>query len=595
MSVHGEATVSKCRRKMRDAHRSSRWGEYLRLAYQHAPNGERSRLIWLTGLRTTVGFCDLLLAAAMYWLFVLLQGRSLAPHRWWTPKTTLAAALVTSALVVLRSLLELVSIRSVVGYIQGFYTELVLRLTRGYMEMRWGRFVECNRSELLNNTVNTAREASYFYHLSIELTAAGTVVAAMTGALFYQSPAAAWSLILTSSVFYGIHRFFIRKRLREAGARKEHWLRLLQRTLAEMFSCGKEIRTYSNQDFFYKQVGERVSSVASENLRLMLLPQVARILSDQGVVLVFLAVVVAVELRHGDVRQMLSVLVFYFVLSRRLLPLISQISFMASQMEGSFESVQIINKELSECMSHRALALPVQLPTPGLVLELENVSFAFDQGDAVLRNLHLRQGMGEIVVIRGPSGCGKSSLLNLVAGVSRPVAGIIRVDRNNIAYVPQEIALLDDSIRNNLLFGIGERSDVELMNALTAAKLDEFVAAQPMGLDTRVGDNGILFSGGQRQRLGLVRAILRGVTLLLLDEATSALDEESETRVLENLRKYGFAMLLVTHRVHARRFGDRVFCLSDGHLIEEGSSPIGVADESCVAAVSAIDEVNSKS
>src|SRR6185437_12057643 len=102
-------------------------------------------------------------------------------------------------------------------------------------------------------------------------------------------------------------------------------------------------------------------------------------------------------------------------------------------------------------------------------------------------------------------------------------------------YVPQEIALLDDSIRNNLLFGLPNKSDQELMAALATAQLTDFVAAQPSRLDTGVGDNGALFSGGQRQRLGLARAILRGPRLLLLDEATSALDAENERRILESL------------------------------------------------------------
>ncbi len=570
---------------MRGVHGTGHWDEYLLLAYRRASSGERLRLIWLTGLRIFVGLCDLLLAAAMYALFVLLQGRTPAHHFWWLPRTTLAAALAASVLVVLRSCLEIISIRSVVEYTQGLYTNLLLRLTRGYTEMRWDRFVECNRSEVLNHTVNTAREASHFYHLSIELAAAITVVAAMTCALVYQSPLAASGLVLAACVFYGIHRFFIRGRLREAGAKKEDSSRHLQRTLADMFSSGKELRTYSNQGFFYERVKTQARSIANETLSLMVLPQVAKILSDQGVVFVFLAMVVAVELRHGDVRQMLSILVFYFVLSRRLLPLISQITFMAGQMEGSFQSVLVVDKQLYECEKNFSPPLPKQLPNTGFVLELENINFRFDQNVALLRNLHLRQRVGEIVVIRGLSGSGKSSLLNLIAGVSQLASGMIRVDRDKIAYVPQEIVLLDDSIRNNLLFGMSDRSDADLMKALATAKLDEFVAAQPMGLGTRVGDNGILFSGGQRQRLGIARAILRGVTLLLLDEATSALDVQSETLILENLKQHEFAVILVTHRSHTRRFGDREFHLEAGQLIEQERSSAGTQNKSAIQAV----------
>src|SRR6185437_11929908 len=143
----------------------------------------------------------------------------------------------------------------------------------------------------------------------------------------------------------------------------------------------------------------------------------------------------------------------------------------------------------------------------------------------------------------------------------------------------------DDSVRNNLLFGRREKNDSELMSALATAMLDDFVADQSLGLDARVGDNGAAVSGGQRQRLGLARAILRGGKLLLLDEATSALDEENERKVLENLSASGMAILLVTHRNDARAFAHRVFRLQGGCLFEESPRQLPVDEQALAAGV----------
>jgi ABC-type bacteriocin/lantibiotic exporter with double-glycine peptidase domain len=547
--------------------------------------GKRQRvaLVVLMLQRIAVGFCDLGVAAAMYLLFLLLQDRSPAHHLWWIPKTILSAAIITSILVVLRALMDLFSARSVIHQIQRLYTDLLLRLTRGYNEMHWGRFVESNRSELSNHALYTAREAAEFYQRCIELTAAVSIVAAMAAALVYQSWIAACAFAIALGAFYAMHRLFIRGTLQQAAEHREAALRTLARNLTDIFSSGKEIRTYRNHEFFHGRIQKQAQHIAASNLRITFLPQIVSSMADQGAVLLFLCIIVAVQLRQGDTRQLLSLLAFYFVLSRRLIPLINQISTTAGQMEGSFENVRIVENELDTCRRYRASGLPIHLPDAGFAVQLKEVSFAFREGVPILSSIDFSLHEGEMVVLHGSSGIGKSSLLNLIAGVSQPTRGVIQVDRASIAYVPQEIALLDDSIRNNLLFGLADKRDEELIAALATAQLSDFVAAQPFGLDTSVGDNGALFSGGQRQRLGLARAILRRTRLLLLDEATSAVDRKTERKILENLSTSGKAVVLVTHRVLTQVSGHRVFRLQEGRLIEELPGMISV-DEQMIAA-----------
>jgi ABC-type multidrug transport system fused ATPase/permease subunit len=550
-----------------------------RVALRLLSKRQAALFVWLSAARSAVGFCDLALAVAMYVLFLLVQGHAPAHSFLRTPITTLDAALLTSALVVVRTAVDIVSSRLVFGYIQGLHTDFLLRLTQGYSEMNWNRLAERNRSELTSRALHTTREAADFYHRCIELVSGGMIVAAMTVACFYQSSLAALGFACTLATFYFAHRLIIRKNVQQAALKRETAQAALQRTIADMLRSGKEIRTYGNLAFFRDRIHRLADKFGTGNCSAVLLPQVARSFADQGTMLIFLGLIVAAELIHGDTSRLLSLLAFYFVLSRRLLPLVSQTSLIAGQMESSFENVRMVDADLEECRRYRMAPALAVLPAPGFILQLEDVAFSFDQQTPLLREVNLVVGPGETVVLHGPSGEGKTTLLNLIAGITLPDSGVVRVDRLAVAYVPQEVPLLDDTIRENLLFGSPARSDSELMKALAAARLENFVAALPLGLGTRVGDDGALFSGGERQRLGLARAILRKSQLLLLDEATSAMDEENERQVLMNLGEMGVAVILVTHRRQVRFFAQRAYQIQGGVLVEEGNSVMPVGPE----------------
>jgi ABC-type multidrug transport system fused ATPase/permease subunit len=543
-----------------------------RVALRLLSKRQAALFVWLSAARSAVGFCDLALAVAMYVLFMLVQGHAPAHSFLRTRITTLDAALLTSALVVVRTAVDIASSRLAFGYIQGLHTDFLLRLTQGYSEMNWNRLAARNRSELTSRALHTTREAADFYHRSIELVSGGVIVAAMTVACFYESSLVALGFASTLAAFYFAHRLIIRKRVQQAALKREMAQAALQRTIADMLRSGKEIRTYGNLAFFRDRIHRLADKFGTGNRSAVLLPQVARSFADQGTMLIFLGLIVAAELIHGDTSRLLSLLAFYFVLSRRLLPLMSQISLIAGQMESSFENVRMVDAELEECRKYRMKPLLDLIPSPGSILQVENVSFSFDKRTPLLREIHFAVCPGETVVLHGRSGEGKTSLLNLIAGVAVPDSGVVRVNRSAVAYVPQEVPLLDDTIRENLLFGLSARSDQELKKALAAARLEDFVAAMPHGLETRVGDDGALFSGGERQRLGLARAILRGSQLLLLDEATSAMDEENERQVLMNLGAIGMAVILVTHRRQVRFFAQRVYRIEGGVLMEDRDS-----------------------
>jgi ATP-binding cassette subfamily C protein len=218
-------------------------------------------------------------------------------------------------------------------------------------------------------------------------------------------------------------------------------------------------------------------------------------------------------------------------------------------------------------------------------IHFAHVTFSYLRRErpAVARvNFEIRAG--ETTAIVGASGAGKSTVADLLVGLLMPDAGRILVDgsaltddrlsawRRTVGYVPQETFLIDGTVRQNLLWAQPGAGDADLWDALTKAAADRFVRDLPQGLDTLIGERGVLVSGGERQRLSIARALLRRPRLLVLDEATSSLDTVNEHRIREALEAlhHQLTIVIITHRLSTIRHADVIYVMHDGQMVESG-------------------------
>jgi len=221
----------------------------------------------------------------------------------------------------------------------------------------------------------------------------------------------------------------------------------------------------------------------------------------------------------------------------------------------------------------------------GAHVKFENVSFTYPNGKQIFDGLTIDIKPGERVGLIGRSGGGKSTLVALIQRFYHVQTGRILVDghdiarateeslRSAIAVVPQDTALLNRSLLENIRYGRSAATDEEVWSAATAARCRPFIEHLPEGLDTLVGDRGVKLSGGQRQRIAIARAFLKNAPLLILDEATSALDSESEEAIREALESLmvGRTVITIAHRLSTLRNFDRILVLQNGKLIEDGA------------------------
>jgi ABC-type multidrug transport system fused ATPase/permease subunit len=220
-------------------------------------------------------------------------------------------------------------------------------------------------------------------------------------------------------------------------------------------------------------------------------------------------------------------------------------------------------------------------------VEIENVSLTYpNKISPAIANISLTIPAGSSIAFVGPSGAGKTTIIDILLGVLIPDKGCVRISGlppslavskwpGAISYVPQDVVISSGTIRENIALGypMKEATDELVMSALKVAHLDEFVAALPDGIDTQVGERGTKISGGQRQRLGIARAMFTRPHLLVLDEATSSLDAETEASISEAIHELrgSTTVVIIAHRLSTVRKADKVVYLSNGKVLATGT------------------------
>lgn len=462
------------------------------------------------------------------------------------------------------------------------------RLMESYMKQNYLFHTNHNAADLQRNITSDVTQffqvVSAYIDMFIDILTGGLIIFF----LILADPITSAILIGGMGILlFGI-AFVYRKKQSEAGERARSAAGQLNKWMLQSFNGIKEIKANNREGFFLKNYRAALKAGYTENYRYNKLSGVPKYVIEMSC-MCGVALTIAFRVFMGvNVEQFAVTLSAFAVAMIKVLPIFNHmIGYVSAISFGRTATLNIYNdlKEIDNSAAEHSSSLKV----PRIIIReglcVDGVSFCYpDSKQPIFENANLEVKKNTSVALIGSSGAGKTTMADIMLGLLSPQKGKVSIDgkdisecleewHQSIGYIPQFIYLMDDTIRNNILFGVDgtKDDDSRIWGVLEKVQLADYIKKLEKGLDTVIGDRGVRLSGGQRQRLGIARALFREPSVLFLDEATSALDNETEAAVMEAINNlHGeITLVIIAHRLSTIQGCDRIYRVGDGKVIEE--------------------------
>ncbi|MEB3826905.1 ABC transporter ATP-binding protein [Phormidium sp. CCY1219] len=472
--------------------------------------------------------------------------------------------------------------------------ELCARLFHAYLYSPYTFHLQRNSAELIQKINSEAFMVGSILSTGILALTEITILTAIALLLLLIEPVtflmAAGVLTVATVSFYRL----VRIKLSQLGkARQYHQGQVIQ-MINQGLAGVKETKILGREKLFLEAYNTH-NIAANRTLQyFQIVNQLPRFFIETIAVVALMLIFVSVLAQGRELSAVLPTLSLFAAAAFRLMPSINRILNSVTTIRFSSYSVHVIYhdfKELKPLLEHPKVANYSKLTNTNPVWEtaiaLRNVFYQYPgASDASLRGISLTIPRGTSVGFVGSSGAGKTTIVDVILGLLPPTEGQVLVDgrdiyddlsawQRSIGYIPQSIYLCDDTLRNNIAFGIpaDEINEDWIESAIESAQLTELVKSWPQGLDTLVGERGVRLSGGQRQRVGIARALYHNPEVLVMDEATAALDNQTEAGVMEAVEKLSGekTLIMIAHRLSTVKNCDRLYFMNQGKIVDAGT------------------------
>jgi ABC-type multidrug transport system fused ATPase/permease subunit len=413
----------------------------------------------------------------------------------------------------------------------------------------------------------------------------GLIIFGLLLFLFLIKPQETFIILVTGVFLSSSFYLMLRRKVYKLGQKRILFNTALIKSMTEGFDAIKDIMIFKSQKEFVNNLKEDSQNLANAGYKMSFINRLPKIWLEITLIILLTVLIFIVGEKNEDYGSIIATVGIFLITALRILPSANKILQAFQQIKFSESTLDSLEQDLKE----KDLKKLKKSSEENKFffqnkIEFKQVNFNYDGSRTnILNDINLQINKNEFIGIIGETGSGKSTLIDLLTGLIKPVSGSIEVDGKSISmnqnswikkigYVPQNVYLTDDTIEKNISFGYDKDfSNEEMEKAIKNAQLTKFIAGLKNGIKTKVGERAVKISGGERQRIGIARALYRNPDILLFDEATSALDIETENsffNTLNNLKKKK-TIIFITHRRNNLDFFNQVFLIKNNNLINQ--------------------------
>lgn len=464
------------------------------------------------------------------------------------------------------------------------YERIAGELLKQYLANSYEWHLQQNSAGLINAVLGEARSVCSQLQQWVMVIVKGSEVLFMLSLLILAKPMVAIASFLTFASVYWLLFRYNRAYVREQGRRLVAANAERQKAVTEALGGIKAVKIAGNSQFFVDRFLSAAKRTTEATVNVQYFSMMPKYLIESLFFSGIVGFVVLSKYRGWGIYESIPLLALYGASALKMLPAAQQIYNSAVSLVAGQAVVQKVRAGLEGCGS--ALIEESSLTKSGALgpgdelFKLEKLGYRYPSSHAdSLHSLDLRVLQGEKLGIVGTTGAGKTTLVDILLGLLKPASGRIAFGPeisgrdHSIAYVPQQVHFVDDSIAANIAWGIApeEQNSSMIEQAAKKSRIHDFIATLPEGYQTMMGERGVRLSGGQRQRISLARALYLNPALLVLDEASNALDAETERQVLETLFEQDVTMIVIAHRLSTLRKCTRILVMKSGKIVSEGT------------------------